>query len=65
MNKRESETKTKEATMATYKITRYFTTGFLKGLTHTETTTVRFEVGREYGSPFGGGRYIITEVLPL
>ena len=37
--------------------------GHLKGLTYTEVTSVRFEVGREYGPAYC--RYIITEVLPL
>lgn len=49
----------------TYKVTRKFTGGILKGLTHTEETTVKFSVGFRCDKPAGGSPYIITEVEPV
>jgi|HubBroStandDraft_1064217.scaffolds.fasta_scaffold656119_2 hypothetical protein len=42
-----------------YEITKTFTTGFLKGITVIETTSVRFKVG------FSTKEYTITAVVVL
>lgn len=49
----------------TYKVTRQFTGGILKGQTHTEETTVKFSVGFRCDKPAGGSPYIITKVEPV
>jgi len=46
-----------------YQVTKQHTAGILAGITTTETTSVRFEVGREYRACVGGGRYVVTECL--
>lgn len=48
--------------MKTYRITKHFTDGLLKGLDYSETTTVRFEVGFVCLKPVGGSPYEITAV---
>ena len=49
---------------ALYEVTREFTGGLLKGLTHTETTTVKFDVGFICEKPCGGDPYRIISVKP-
>ena len=48
-----------------YKVTRRFTDGILKGLTHTGTSSVAFPVGYECGHPIGGSPYVIEECVPV
>ena len=49
--------------MKQYNVTRKFTAGILKGLTHTAITTVAFEVGFVCKKPYGGGSpYVIVSV---
>lgn len=36
--------------MKKYQITKKFVSGILKGLTYTETTTVRFKLGKKYNN---------------
>ena len=46
-----------------YKVTRRFTGGLLNGLEHTDTTSVKFDVGFVCDKPvFNGSPYIITAV---
>lgn len=40
--------------MKIYKITKLFIGGILEGLTHTEITPVKFELGFECKKPIGG-----------
>ena len=35
--------------MKKYIVTKHHVTGFLKGMNTTETTTVKFEIGKRYG----------------
>lgn len=48
-----------------YRVTRLFTEGILKGLTHTEITSVFFHAGFTCETPIGGSPYriIIVETL--
>ena len=48
-----------------YRVTRRFTSGNLKGLTFTETTPVRMEVGRTYTPCAGSSAYVILECVAL
>lgn len=49
--------------MKRYKVTRLFTDGLLKGLTHTEVTSVHFDVGFACKKPIGGtDPYVIIAV---
>ncbi len=43
-----------------YRVTRKFIGGILNGLTFTDTTSVKYEVGYICLSPFGGSAYEIT-----
>ena len=46
-----------------YKVTRRFTGGLLNGMSHTDTTSVKFDVGFVCNNPvFNGSPYIITAV---
>jgi hypothetical protein len=45
-----------------YEVTKTFTSGLLKGLTITEVTSVKFEVGFICEKPCAGSPYIITAV---
>ncbi len=45
-----------------YKVTRLFIGGILKGLTYTETTSVKFTVGFVCRKPIGGSPYKIIAV---
>ncbi len=45
-----------------FEVTKKFIGGLLKGLTCTEVTTVKFEVGFECRKPVGGSPYIVTAV---
>jgi len=46
-----------------YKVTRRFTGGLLNGFEHTDTTSVKFDVGFVCNKPVGNGSpYIITAV---
>lgn len=52
-------------TMQKYQVTRQFTDGPLKGMTHTEVSVVGFPVGFKCDKPVGGSPYVIlacTEV---
>lgn len=42
-----------------YEVTRKFTSGILRGLTHTEVTSVKFRVGWECKKPIGESSYKI------
>jgi len=42
-----------------YEITKLFTKGILKGLTYTEITSVKFEVGEVIKNSIGGSDYKI------
>jgi hypothetical protein len=44
-----------------YLVTKHFTSGPLKGLTITETTSVAFEVGRTYTPCAGASAYRVEE----
>lgn len=46
----------------TYRITKLFTSGTLEGMTITETTSVRFTVGKIYGGGWTGPRYKVTKI---
>lgn len=46
--------------MTQYKVTREFTGGTLKGLTHTEVSCVGFPVGFKCEKPVAGSPYVIT-----
>lgn len=48
--------------MTTYKITKTFTDGLMKGLKITETTTVRFTLNKHYKCCVGGSSYIVTAI---
>jgi len=48
--------------MKKYKITRLFLDGNLKGLTHTEITSVKFEIGFIPSKPYFGSPYKIISV---
>lgn len=48
-----------------YKVSRLFLSGDLAGLTHTEITSVRFDVGWTCEKPIGGGSYRITACVPV
>lgn len=45
-----------------YEVTKLFISGLLEGLTITETTSVKFEVGFECLKPCGGSPYRIIAV---
>lgn len=47
-----------------YRVTKHFTKGPLKGLEVTETTAVRFEVGKSYQACTGGSAYRVTACWP-
>jgi hypothetical protein len=53
-----------KATTATilplYRVTKFFTGGLLAGITASEETTVRFDVGFECHKPSGGSPYKIV-----
>lgn len=49
----------------TYSVTKRFTAGFLAGITITETTTVRFEAGREYKACVGSSRYLVLSCVRI
>jgi len=49
--------------MQKFEITKRFVAGFLEGLTITEVTTVKFEVGKTYRA-IGGSDYTILSVKP-
>jgi hypothetical protein len=48
-----------------YEIVRHFTGGFLKGLTITEITSVKFGIGFICNHPAGGSPYIIQSVKEI
>jgi len=43
-----------------YLVTRKFIGGILDGLTHTEVTSVQFDVGFRCENPVGGSPYVIV-----
>lgn len=45
-----------------YKVTKFHTAGFLKGMTTTETIAVKFVEGFVCKKAIGGGAYIVTKV---
>lgn len=45
--------------MKKYEVTREFIGGILEGLTHTELTSVRFDIGFTCQNPVGGSPYTI------
>ena len=49
-----------------YKVRKTFLEGTLKGITIEEQSTVRFEIGKNYGGGWSGSRYKVTavEVMP-
>jgi hypothetical protein len=51
--------------MKKYQVTRLFTKGTLKGLTHTEITSVQFEVGKTYKNSISGADYKIIECIEM
>ena len=42
-----------------FKVTKKFTSGLLKGITITETTSVEFVVGKNYKPCVGSSRYTV------
>lgn len=48
-----------------YEITKTFTAGTLKGITVTEQSTVKLEVGFECKKPAGGSSYIVTACFKI
>lgn len=46
----------------TYKVTKRFVTGFLKGTEETELTSVEFQVGYNYGGHIGTSAYVVTKI---
>jgi hypothetical protein len=54
-----------KTTAKNFKVTRQFIGGTLDGLTYTEITSVKFEVGFICQKPCGGSAYKITEVIAL
>ena len=51
--------------MKKYLVTRQFIGGILSGLTHTEITGAKFEVGFVCNNPIGGSPYKIIAVKEL
>jgi hypothetical protein len=49
----------------TYLVTKEFIAGLLKGLTVTETTPVRFTVGKRYKPCAGSSAYVIRKCTPV
>ena len=47
-----------------YQITKKFLSGLLKGLSITEVTGVKFEIGKVYTAAITKDRYEITLVMP-
>lgn len=47
-----------------YQVTRLFIGGLLDGLTHTETTTVKWKVGQVVRKSIDGQPYRIVSVIP-
>jgi len=45
-----------------YRVTRLFVSGLLKGLTYTETTSVKFVVGKRYKGLLGTSDFKIVSV---
>ena len=45
-----------------YKVRKTFLEGTLKGITIEEQSTVRFEIGKNYGGGWSGSRYKVTAV---
>jgi len=48
-----------------YEVTRKFISGILKGMTHTEITSVKFDVGFICRNPIGGSAYKILSCNPV
>lgn len=49
-----------------YTVTRKFTAGVLAGLTHTEITSIKWEVGRKVAKPCGGSSpYVIVACVEV
>jgi len=48
-----------------YVVRRVFLSGILAGITHTEITTVRFDVGWTCEKPLGGDPYRIESCVPI
>ncbi len=48
-----------------YQVTKEFRSGILKGLSVTEVTTVKFDVGVIYESCVGSGNYRVTECVEV
>jgi len=48
-----------------YEVTRLFTKGIFKGKTHTEVTSVKFEVGFICKNVIGGSDYKIISCNPV
>lgn len=48
-----------------YRVTKSFVSGPLKGLTVTETTSVKFEVGRIYKPCAGASAYRVEACNPI
>ena len=48
-----------------YTVTREFIAGNLKGLTYTENTSVKFNVGFICSKPIGGSAYKIIKVVTV
>jgi len=48
-----------------YEVTKKFIGGILKGLTYTETTSVKFEVGFICKNSYGGSPYKIISCNPV
>ena len=47
-----------------YEVTKRFVSGLLEGLTITETTLVKFEVGRTYTPAAGSSSYVVERCEP-
>ena len=45
-----------------YKVRKTFLEGTLKGITIEEQSTVRFEIGKNYGGGWSGSRYRVTGI---
>jgi hypothetical protein len=59
---KEEEVEKEHGKDAQFEVTREFTGGVLKGLSHTAKTNVEMKQGTEVKKPIGGGPYKITKV---
>lgn len=48
-----------------YAVTKQFVSGLLKGIEVTETTSVKFQVGKTYNAILGSSGYKVTKIVRL